>query len=187
MKCKSSCIEGKTHHKYLFKNLIKCGDCGAWCNEVPTIHYPRNGNKRGKKIYKYYCCPNCSKRINEQIILRKMIHTVSDIAKDSSNNELILDLTEKLSKIEKRIEFINEEFEAGYLDDDSYKSERMTLLKRRKAINKEIKKLETKVIKKFKEYTYVEQKQLIRKSINYITVNLNDNTLTAIVKIQSNI
>ena len=63
----------------------------------------------------------------------------------------------------------------------------MTLLKRRKAINKEIKKLETKVIKKFKEYTYVEQKQLIRKSINYITVNLNDNTLTAIVKIQSNI
>lgn len=177
----------ETHHKYLFKNLIKCGDCGAWCNEVPTIHYPRNGNKRGKKIYKYYCCPNCSKRINEQIILRKMIHTVSDIAKDSSNNELILDLTEKLSKIEKRIEFINEEFEAGYLDDDSYKSERMTLLKRRKAINKEIKKLETKVIKKFKEYTYVEQKQLIRKSINYITVNLNDNTLTAIVKIQSNI
>lgn len=63
----------------------------------------------------------------------------------------------------------------------------MTLLKRRNTINKEIKKLETKVIKKFKEYTYVEQKQLIRKSINYITVNLNDNTLTAIVKIQSNI
>lgn len=177
----------ETHHKYLFKNLIKCDECDAWCNEVPTIHYPRNGDKRDKKIYKYYCCPNCSKRINEQIVLRKMIHEVNDTARDTSHIVLIHDISEKLKKIDKRIEFINEEYETGYLDDDAYKNERINLLKRRKDLKKEIKKLETKEIKKFREYSYIEQKQLIRKSISSISINLRENTITEVDKIQDNI
>jgi len=54
-------------------------------------------------------------------------------------------------------------------------------------LKKEIKKLETKEIKKFREYSYIEQKQLIRKSISSISINLRENTITEVDKIQDNI
>lgn len=175
----------ETHHKYLFKNLIRCEECSEWCSEIPTIHYPRNGRKRDKKIYKYYCCPRCKQRINEQIILLKMIPIVNEVADDDSNREITEELSQKLSRIEKRIEFINEEYESGYLDDEAYKTERKNLLKRRKSLNKEIKKLENREYKRFMQYSYLEQKKLIRKSINHISVDLNNNTIVSIEKIQN--
>lgn len=61
----------EVNHKYLFKKKIKCCQCDVLCSEIPTIHYPRNVStkkpKRAnkKKVYKYYFCPICKKRINE--------------------------------------------------------------------------------------------------------------------------
>lgn len=81
------------HYRYLFKNLVKCGECDTWYSEIPTIHYPRNAltttqRKRNKKVYKYYYCPNCNKRINETLLLTKMVFHIHSVMNDQDNIQL---------------------------------------------------------------------------------------------------
>ena len=125
------------HYKYLFKNLIKCGDCDCWCSEIPTIHYPRNGNKKGRRVYKYYYCPCCKQRINEQVLLHKMIHHINAILDETTNFDVVEDISRRIGKLEKRLEFLDIEYEEGYLDDDSYIEERKKLLSKKRNLDKD--------------------------------------------------
>jgi len=147
----------ENRYKYLFKNLIKCGECDSWCSEIPTIHYSRNGNRKGRKVYKYYYCPSCKKRINEQILLNKTIHHINAILDETTNFEVVEDISRRIGRIEKRLEFLDFEYEDGYLDDESYIEERKKLLSKKKNLDKNMKRLRNKAIKKFNEYTYIEK------------------------------
>ena len=171
------------HYKYLFKNLIKCEDCDCWCSEIPTIHYPRNRNKKGRRVYKYYFCPCCKQRINEQVLLNKMIHNINEILDETTNFEVVEDISRKIGKLEKRLVFLNIEYEEGFLSDDSYIEERKILLSRKKNLDKNMKRLRNKAIKKFNEYTYSEQKQIIKRSFLCIGVDLKTKCIIKIDKL----
>ena len=172
------------HYKYLFKNLIKCEDCDCWCSEIPTIHYPRNGNRKGRRVYKYYYCPSCKKRINEQILLNKIIHHINEILDETTNFEVVEGISRRIGKIGKRLKFLDFEYEEGYLDDDSYIAERKKLLSKKRDLDKDMKRLRNKAIKKFNEYTYLEQKQIIKRSFLCIHLDLNTKTIIKIEKLE---
>lgn len=172
------------HYKYLFKNLIKCEDCDCWCSEIPTIHYPRNGNRKGRRVYKYYYCPSCKKRINEQILLNKIIHHINEILDETTNFEVVEGISRRIGKIGKRLKFLDFEYEEGYLDDDSYIAERKKLLSKKRNLDKDMKRLRNKAIKKFNEYTYLEQKQIIKRSFLCIHLDLNTKTIIKIEKLE---
>ena len=174
----------ENRYKYLFKNLIKCGECDSWCSEIPTIHYSRNGNRKGRKVYKYYYCPSCKKRINEQILLNKTIHHINAILDETTNFEVVEDISRRIGRIEKRLEFLDFEYEDGYLDDESYIEERKKLLSKKKNLDKNMKRLRNKAIKKFNEYTYIEQKQIIKRSFLCIHLDLNTKTIIKIEKLE---
>ena len=175
------------HYKYLFKNLIKCEDCDCWCSEIPTIHYPRNGNRRnrkGRRVYKYYYCPSCKKRINEQILLNKIIHHINAILDETTNFEIVEDISRRIGKIEKQLKFLSFEYEDGYLDDAAYSEERKRLLSKKKNLDKDMKRLRNKAIKKFNEYTYIEKKQIIKKSFLCIRIDLKTKSVIDIEKLE---
>ena len=172
------------HYKYLFKNLITCEDCDCWCSEIPTIHYPRNGNRKGRRVYKYYYCPSCKKRINEQILLNKIIHHINEILDETTNFEVVEGISRRIGKIGKRLKFLDFEYEEGYLDDDSYIAERKKLLSKKRNLDKDMKRLRNKAIKKFNEYTYLEQKQIIKRSFLCIHLDLNTKTIIKIEKLE---
>ena len=174
----------ENRYKYLFKNLIKCGECDSWCSEIPTIHYSRNGNRKGRRVYKYYYCPSCKKRINEQILLNKTIHHINAILDETTNFEVVEDISRRIGRIEKRLEFLDFEYEDGYLDDESYIEERKKLLSKKKNLDKNMKRLRNKAIKKFNEYTYLEQKQIIKRSFLCIHLDLNTKTIIKIEKLE---
>ena len=172
----------EVHHKYLFKNIVKCNKCSYWCNEIPTIHYARNGDKKSKRVYKYYYCPNCNKRINEQVLLNKIIYHIEEISISNVNEEIIEDMKNKSKRLEKRLEFIDDEYDNGLLNDDYYKAERKQILAKRKNIDKSVKKMEKEAVKRFRNFTYSEQKQLIEKAFTCIDVNLEEKSISNIVK-----
>ena len=174
----------ENRYKYLFKNLIKCGECDSWCSEIPTIHYSRNGNRKGRKVYKYYYCPSCKKRINEQILLNKTIHHINAILDETTNFEVVEDISRRIGRIEKRLEFLDFEYEDGYLDDESYIEERKKLLSKKKNLDKNMKRLRNKAIKKFNEYTYIEKKQIIKKSFLCIRIDLKTKSVIDIEKLE---
>ena len=172
------------HYKYLFKNLIKCEDCDCWCSEIPTIHYPRNGNRKGRRVYKYYYCPSCKKRINEQILLNKIIHHINALLDETTNFEVVEDISRRIGKIEKRLKFLDFEYEEGYLDDAAYIEERKRLLSKKRNLDKDMKRLRNKAIKKFNEYTYLEQKQIIKRSFLCIRIDLKTRSVIDIEKLE---
>ena len=174
----------ENRYKYLFKNLIKCGECDSWCSEIPTIHYSRNGNRKGRKVYKYYYCPSCKKRINEQILLNKTIHHINAILDETTNFEVVEDISRRIGRIEKRLEFLDFEYEDGYLDDESYIEERKKLLSKKKNLDKNMKRLRNKAIKKFNEYTYIEKKPIIKKSFLCIRIDLKTKSVIDIEKLE---
>ena len=174
----------ENRYKYIFKNLIKCGECDSWCSEIPTIHYSRNGNRKGRKVYKYYYCPSCKKRINEQILLNKTIHHINAILDETTNFEVVEDISRRIGRIEKRLEFLDFEYEDGYLDDESYIEERKKLLSKKKNLDKNMKRLRNKAIKKFNEYTYIEKKQIIKKSFLCIRIDLKTKSVIDIEKLE---
>ncbi|MBS6181487.1 recombinase family protein [[Clostridium] innocuum] len=174
----------ENRYKYLFKNLIKCGECDSWCSEIPTIHYSRNGNRKGRRVYKYYYCPSCKKRINEQILLNKTIHHINAILDETTNFEVVEDISRRIGRIEKRLEFLDFEYEDGYLDDESYIEERKKLLSKKKNLDKNMKRLRNKAIKKFNEYTYIEKKQIIKKSFLCIRIDLKTKSVIDIEKLE---
>lgn len=53
-----------TRNKYIFKDKIRCCKCNTICTQEAS-------NKK-QKIYKYYYCPICNKRINEARILKEV-------------------------------------------------------------------------------------------------------------------
>ena len=172
------------HYKYLFKNLIKCEDCDCWCSEIPTIHYPRNGNRKRRRVYKYYYCPSCKQRINEQILLNKIIHHINAILDETTNLEVVEDISRRIAKTEKQLKFLSFEYEEGYLDDAAYIEERKRLLSKKKNLDKDMKRLRNKAIKKFNEYTYIEQKQIIKRAFLSIRIDLKTKSVIDIEKLE---
>lgn len=116
-----------TRNKYIFKDKIVCSKCGMLCTQEAS-------NKK-YKIYKYYYCERCNKRINESDIMEEVNLDLTvvymslkkskrrKILHDSlKNNQIILnqltaafenqivtcsDFREKISFYQKEIELLN--------------------------------------------------------------------------------
>ena len=167
-------------YKYLFKNMVICHQCRILCTEIPTIHYSSAHSRRNKKIYKYYYCPNCNKRINETKLLREIVPHIRQITTSKDNIEFTNNLKLRLERIRQRLVCINEEYDNGYLDYDKFKEEREEALIIQKKIEIKIRNLENRVIKRFSEYEYIEQKSLIKKTFISIYVDFKEKPFTVI-------
>lgn len=80
--------------------------------------------QKKQKIYKYYYCPNCNKRINETKLLREIVPHIRQITTSKDNIEFTNNLKLRLERIRQRLVCINEEYDNGYLDYDKFKEER---------------------------------------------------------------
>lgn len=175
-------------HKYLFKNLIQCDDCNKWCIEVPTIHYPRSSDekrrKREKKIYKYYVCPNCQMRINENKLLDKIVLDMNEMIDEDYDKKIYVETKEKEKRINNTLDLILQEYEDGLISFDYYREERKKFLKKRKKITSELKKLEKEKKAGFLSYTFYQKKAFLRKTIMSIHVDLKKKEIKQIKKIE---
>lgn len=181
----------ETKHKYLFKNLIQCECCNTWCIEIPTIHYPRTSNekrrKREKKIYKYYVCPKCQNRINENKLLEKISLDMDKMVNEENDNQTY-QTYEEAKKRERRItnsiELISQEYEDGLISLEQYKEERKKFLAKRKKISSELKQLEKERKSGFLSFTFYQKKEFLRKSVMCIQVDLKKKEIKEIKKME---
>ncbi|WP_279006648.1 recombinase family protein [Thomasclavelia cocleata] len=79
-------------HDYIYQNLCICNDCSSYLQQKTT-------NKKGK-IYFYYYCPKCNKRINEKII----DHQLTNATNNLYNKEILnIEKSGEEKEIEKEI------------------------------------------------------------------------------------
>ena len=103
---------------------------------------------------------------------------------ETTNFEVVEDISRRIGKIEKRLKFLDFEYEEGYLDDAAYIEERKRLLSKKRNLDKDMKRLRNKAIKKFNKYTYIEQKQIIKRSFLCIRIDLKTRSVIDIEKLE---
>lgn len=176
-------------YQYLFKNKIECYSCNTLCSEIPTVHYPRylkNKTERRKNVstvYKYYYCPKCKLRINESKLSSIMtIHINEIIENGNENGDILKQLKDRLLRIRKKIEFLDNEYEEDFIDEEYYKKEYKTNLKKMKDMNELIKHIEYQLSETVKHYSYKELKHIIESNFIKIVVNMENKDISSVIK-----
>ena len=166
-------------HSYLFKSMVKCNKCNKLCIEIPTVHYKRGTEKKPKyerrktrKIYLYYYCPCCKRRINENKLLPQLMMEIKEITSHINEKSMLAELDKKIVRLDKRINFINEEFDEGLISETYYKEEIKEARKKRNEVYQRVRDIMNKKMKKFSEYSRKEQKDILNNNFNYFHCDL---------------
>lgn len=171
-------------YDYVYGGLVKCADCGCWTRNDVTVKVRKNikkkSSKRVYKIYKYYECPNCLKRINENK-LHCMVYPRlrAEWKKKPQDLELYLELQEKEKRLFKRKDILNHDYDNNLISDDDYEQERKEILKNIKKIKAQIKKADKEYFSTFFPLSELEKRSIFQKyycsleySYKFKTINL---------------
>ena len=166
-------------YDYLFSNIIYCSVCGN-----PLVQ--KSTNKKGK-IYQYYYCEECKKRVNENKIHEQMHDKLVKIYREEIMKEKYTEkeknLDDEINVLEKRI---NEFYQMVINDPDSdlrnFHDFQKKTNKRINILKEEKKKLLKNCINKNVDLSKHVKEKVIKKYIDKIYVNLSTNL---IVKVES--
>ncbi|MEG0022488.1 MAG: recombinase family protein [Bacilli bacterium] len=168
----------KTLNGYIFKNLVLCESCGIRVSQEST-------HKSNGRIYLYYRCPKCRKRINQKKLFELTSDQFDDMCLQESKEEHLKLLLEKRYKLNLVVcnlseNFITSDISEVYFE-DNLKKFREDLMK----INRDID-----LIKKQKKvgWKYLDKynrREFLKKNINYISYNYNTG-IAKLVKVRYN-
>lgn len=171
-------------YDYVYGGLVKCADCGCWTRNDVTVkirkNFKKGSSKRIRKIYKYYECPKCSKRINEDKLHCLVYPRLRASWKNQPQDlELYLDLQGKEKRLLKRKEILNRDYENNLISDNDYEQERTAVLKSIKKVKAQIKKANKEYFSAFFPLSESEKRAVFLKyycsleySFKYKTINL---------------
>ncbi|MFQ9766242.1 MAG: recombinase family protein [Thomasclavelia ramosa] len=172
-------------YDYIYHNLCVCDDCSSYLQQKTT-------NKKGK-IYFYYYCPKCKKRINEVLIDKQLNNVINSIY----NKEVLnIKKSDKENKIEHEIKrlskIVSNYYEIAVTEGTRDQLKEYNDFKRRtdKKINyykKELNYIQV-IERKNKEYALSKinkelKCKLLQKYIKAININLISKRVVKITKI----
>ena len=166
-------------YTYVYSGRVKCSDCGKWTRNDVTLKVRSSKGRtlRIAKKYKYYECPSCLKRINENKIHRyvypRLKAAMDDCPKDL---EIYLELLEKQKRMMKKSQILENNFLDGLLSEDEYEGERKNLLYNLKKIKFQIKEAEKRDTAPFMHLSDLEKKVLFQKYYSNIEYSFENKT-----------
>lgn len=169
----------KTRHQYLFKGIIKC-NCGEYCIAEPSWNSPRD--KSPKRLYLYYKCPNCNKRISEKKVLEQSLSSISNCLFTQTRELLLMEYEERIIRIEKRLKILSENFDDDLISCDFYSSEIKASKKKIKNYQSEMDTIKNQITLKFDELGKSGKVKEIHKHIKTIVIDINKQVILKIEK-----
>lgn len=156
----------KEYHYYPFKGKVKCSICGEWMG-LESVYKVAKGRK---KLYQYYRCSHCNKRINQNFIRQYIVthHPKLDVPK--GNQDEIKRLKRIIAQKKRSIEITEKYFEDGLMDEDEYSLQYSNSLKNIKEAKKLLRKIVNAVQRNFNRMSEEEQKSLIFRTVKEIIV-----------------
>lgn len=159
-----------TKHSYLFKCLVQCKECGTYLTCDPA--WKTKKNKKDKVLYKYFYCKKCNKRINEMYIFNSFIDSYGDYKREVQDTELIHSLQAKIRNIRKRIEYLNNDYDNGIIDDETYNMSIRVAYQTIKANQKEIEMIKASTDMDFENLTHLQKRAIIVANVEKVEVDL---------------
>lgn len=139
-------LKYREHHApnklaYTFHSLVYCAECDVRMKMVSTVKKLSTGEKR---IYYYYQCPNCGKRISQNKIKKPILLSLFMEAESERINTQIKSLKENLTKTEKKEQKLLNDYLEGTLTHDIFKKAMKDIKDKKKLYNTKLEYLKLK-------------------------------------------
>ena len=152
-------------YSYIFDRLVYCHACEEYAVNSCTIK--RLKKTRQRKVYKYYQCQSCGKRINENVIFENAKDLLNEHMLSPENKGVEMDIKDRIQRTEIVLSRLGKAFLNGSISLDYYEQENMTLMKSLNKLNREYhKKTGVENIN-----TSIRSRSYIQKNINRLVVN----------------
>lgn len=169
-------------YKYIFKNYIYCDCCKKKMTPNPTF------KKKQKKLYLYYYCEHCRRRINEvkllKIVLQKINHM---ILLTHSNKDMLIKKEKELNKILYMIKNIDDYYLEEIIDQEYYTKTKRNYIKQKYDIECYLKKYQQKSEIYFNNMDYFEKRNWLKAHIQMIYYNFDTSSIDIITINKENI
>ena len=161
-------------HFYIYGGLIYCEKCHSFCVKESVI--------KKKKIYIYYRCPVCGKRINETK-LNEEVATVIDLQTlPKEKYEMIVELEKKIKRKQSRIHCYENDYDDFLIEDDELREKTVLIRKEILQLKNEIELIKNFKTKQFKSLSKVEQRKKVQKILTVIKIDFETNTIKCVEK-----
>lgn len=157
-------LKQEEKNEYLYHNKVFC-TCGARCLADVTNKYSNSGVL---KKYKYYVCPECGKRINQDYITIQIEPKMKKKYKTSITDRMKKTIKERISRVRSLKNDVYRAFVKGVLDNHTY-------IEEINRINADLDELTIRIQNKMKDYDKVkpkDKKLFFETVIKKIVVNM---------------
>lgn len=164
-------LKQEEKNEYLYHDKVFC-TCGCRCLADVTNKY----NASGLKKYKYYVCPECGKRINQDYITHQVEPKIKKKYRLSTTDRMKRIINERISRVRSLKNDVYRAFVKGVLNNQTY-------IEEINRINTDLEELTSRIKNKTKDYDEIKSKDkklFFETVIKKIVVNME--TKTAIVQ-----
>lgn len=105
-------IYGKEQNKFIFRHRIYCKKCGAALSGVPTY--------KVRKRYYYYVCKKCNKRINQDVLIDKLLYPmIEKLNRDTVMSDFKIK-TERIRNLNSKLKSVTIKYSEDLIDEETY-------------------------------------------------------------------
>ena len=168
-------------HMYLFKTRIFCACCGDVLVCEPTKKMIGKKGAKKPKIYRYYVCKKCNKRISEDKVFKHIVKMYLDDLKDTNEKEHIKELEKKIKRTEKTLSSLLNDFSEGYVSEERFQILRKESMLKLSSLEDEYNSFINNKDKSFLKKTKKEQEKIISDIIGTILVDLKTKKIVKVL------
>lgn len=152
-------------YDYLFNGMVRCA-CGNHTSMESSIKI------KNEKIYLYYYCDKCKKRINEMYLMNDVIDYLMRIAKDDYKNKDFKKYKKEVWRLEELKSSIYTLYIQQHISAETYVQEMKKIEKDLHELRKDNKKYIDNYLAYFNSLSLEEKKILIDRNIKNIVVDI---------------
>lgn len=156
-------------YNYIFKGYIFCSSCRSKLTPNPAH------NGKSNKLYQYYHCEKCNKRINQDKLMKMIINEIDSKIDENLNNLIISDYISKLERINYLIDQNDKNLLDLIIKIDDHKKQQKKLLLEKKSIENKLKKYKADNNIYFENLDFYGKRKWIHKYIDFISIDFNFN------------
>lgn len=149
-------------NQYWFYNYVFCS-CGEKCIHKCTI--------KKERIFYYYYCPKCKKRMNQDKILEQILTATIFMDKSVQIENKVQKKLKELSSIQKKIKRLSEDYSEDLIDHDTFLLTAKKLKEKKRRLDSSISTYTMEGRLVFNDLTPEQKQAYFRERISYITIN----------------
>lgn len=161
-------------HFYIYGGLIYCEKCHNYCVKESVV--------KKKKIYIYYRCPACGKRINETKLNEKVATIIDLQALPEEKYEMIAKLENKIKRKQSLLHGYEKDYDDFLIEYNELRDRTVSIRKEIQQIKNEIELIKGFQAKRFKSLSKTEQRKIVQKVLAVIKINFETNTIECVEK-----